>query len=125
MQNVNKNKIELEQMRNELAKIQKRQRIDTKRFLEWNSDELVDWIVTIQNGQFSKYEKILQVTFKKEGVNGSTLEHIDKAELRGWGVESFMDRINMYKHIQSLFNQNQQKQIANEEGGNYHGTDYI
>ena len=85
-----------------------------------------DWIITIENGQFTKYEKLLRLVFKKEGVNGSQIEYIDKGELRGWGVELFIDRVNIYKNMQNLINKNQKQQFVNNEGHlNDNNTPYV
>ena len=73
-----------------------------KHFTEWTSDQCVDWICNLNDGKYSKYDQILRPIFKKEGVNGSALKFIDKQELRGWGIESFMDRKNIEQQIKKL-----------------------
>ena len=74
---------------------------------------MVDWLISLESGKFEKYEVMLRNIFNKEGVNGSTMKHIDKTELRGWGIESFMDRSVIDKHIQNVVNN------INDEGNNY------
>ena len=45
-------------------------------------------------------------------MNGMALNHIDylKSDLQGLGVNNFMDRVNILKHIENLVNNQQQAQ---------------
>ena len=36
--------------------------------------------------KYKKYEKMLRLAFKKEGVNGSSFSNIDKRELKSAGI---------------------------------------
>ena len=115
--------MELIEVKQEL-KIAKRKNIDPSTFRKWSGDEFVDWITSIEQEKFMKYENALRSAFKREGIDGSAIPDIEKNDWTQWGVQSFKDRTNIHKHVQDLRNQNNNdNQIAaaynvNNEGGN-------
>ena len=96
-----------ETKRNGLRNVDNNQ-TDKPEIRPWSSDELVDWIVTINDGQFSKYEDVLRESFKTDNVNGLSLEKINRAELRNWGIWSLSDRAALFECIQELINENKE-----------------
>ena len=104
---------ELEQIKKELNTLKRLSDIDTNRYREWSSDEVVDWLISLEKGKYQKYEQMLRVIFNKEGVNGEGIESINQSELGGWGVQSFMDRANITKRIQLLVNKNKNQNANN------------
>eukprot|EP01083_Nonionella_stella_P254368 874145_1 len=80
-------------------------RIDTRNYLEWTPSQVVDWIISIQNGEYVQYEHDLRLLFAKESVNGAVLSEISKPDLKDWGIHNFSRRSNLYKQIQKLVNQ--------------------
>ena len=75
-------------------------------FQNWNSDQIVNWICSLENGRFAKYRDGLRAGFRAEGVNGSHLRHFGKWDLRNWGVQSFDDRVIIEQHIKLLVTSN-------------------
>ena len=116
--------MELDEVRSELSMMKRKQNLNPSRYLQWNSDEAVDWICSIENGRFVKYEDALRPCFAEEGVTGTDLEHITQSALRDWGVKTFKDRIALEKEIQQLVAQYSQAQqmvtheIAQSAGSN-------
>ena len=84
-----------------------------------NADDLVLWICTLDNGKFRKYKDRLMVAFKQQGVDGKAIKFLDKQELRGFGIDSLMDRGLIHQNIQSLLNNNinDNPNIAQENEG--------
>ena len=124
--------LSLNQTRNELNKLKQERIMDPSRYEQWNADNLITWICNLDGGKYNKYRQKLMKAFNNEGVNGSNVHHLDKQELRGFGVDSFSDRANIYQHIQALVNAGNNKQnemhndqvaLAQNEG--HHGTDYM
>ena len=68
----------------------------------------------MDNGKFSKYKDVLDTAFKEQGVNGKGVRFLDKQELRGFGIDSFMDRGLIYEHIQQLISMNNDSNDNNE-----------
>ena len=95
--------MKLDEARKELNEMRKRIRMDVSRYLEWTSDELVDWIMTLDGGdRYQIYEVQLRSSFNSEGVDGQGLGDISTIELKSWGINSFKDRNNIHKHIQNV-----------------------
>ena len=119
---------ESKESRLELNELKRINSIDPNRYLEWNTEELVLWICGLDNGKFKKYKDRLIDAFKEQGVDGKGVEFLDKQELRGFGIDSFMDRGLIYKHIQGLSANNNIK-IVNEDvpqqNEGQDGTDYM
>ena len=108
-------KIENIEIKKELNKIKKLKNIDITRYKEWNADEVVDWIISLRDGQFIKYEAQLRQAFVSEGVNGSSIDMIDKTELKNWGIQSFIDRGTLFKDLNALIHQNQNQQQQQQQ----------
>merc|ERR1712113_1352096 len=104
------NKLALNEMRSELEAMKRKQNMDVRKWREWDSDEVVDWICSIEDGKYMKYEEGLRSAFREEEVNGSHLTAIGKSELRDWGIKSFSDRLGMEKQIQQLVAQQSESQ---------------
>eukprot|EP01084_Bolivina_argentea_P139800 245894_1 len=81
-------------------------------YLEWEGDDIVYWIISLDDGEYKTYETQLKVAFNKENVNGKGIQFIDKIELKGWGIENFIHRQNLHQHIQNLVNGNNHKATA-------------
>ena len=88
-------------------------RIDPSRYLQWSCDELVLWICSLDNGRYSQYKDKLLTAFREQGVNGTAIHYMDKSDLKGFGVDAFGDRGNIYEHIQNLVNKNKMNDNQN------------
>ena len=122
-------KMELMEIKQELNKMKRLRAINIKNYLNWNADEVVDWISTLDDGKYEQYDVGLRLIFNKEGVDGQAIVHIDKLSLRDWGVNDFKDRSNIYNHCQKLINQqeliNKQEIRNNNDENEGAGTVFI
>ena len=71
--------VSLEATKKELVSLKRRKSMNPKNFRKWTGDEVVDWIVSIEDGVFVKYEEKLRTAFKREGVNGEGLQFINNS----------------------------------------------
>eukprot|EP01083_Nonionella_stella_P249183 861916_1 len=99
-------KLELFEVKRELNELKKKN-IDLSKFREWTSDEFVDWICSLEQGKYSKYEEKLRVVFIEEAISGEAIPHIEKNDWKAFGITVFMDRTNLHKHVQGLVNYNE------------------
>eukprot|EP01083_Nonionella_stella_P153213 491935_1 len=103
----------------ELIRIKKdlleHKRLDTVNYLEWTPSQVVDWIISIHNGDYAQYEQNLRLLFAKESVNGAVLPRISKQDLKDWGIHNFSHRSNLYQQIRELIEQ-QNEGMQNIEG---------
>eukprot|EP01084_Bolivina_argentea_P195152 334861_1 len=114
---------------NELSAENKRLRlkcIDTTNYEQWNHDEILMWIMSLDNGRFTKYEQKLKQSLAEEDVSGVNLQEVDVADIKGWGVVNFNDKKYLMRQIQQLV-QNVVKKVndMNNEGNNVAPTAYI
>eukprot|EP01084_Bolivina_argentea_P113609 202443_1 len=61
-------KLELFEVKRELKEL-KKNNIDPSKFRKWTSDEFVDWICSLEQGKYSKYEEKLRVVFIEEAIS--------------------------------------------------------
>ena len=94
---------ELDDAKAEISKLRK-SKIDITKYMEWSADEFVDYICTVEDGRFLKYEDVLRENFKNEEVSGEAIPHIEKNEWREFGVRNYMDRTQLHKCIKDLVN---------------------
>ena len=94
--------IELRDLKSKYNEL-KRMNIDESKFMEWDSDVIVDWIVGL-NEEYKQYEKVMRVNMKKEDLDGSILEDLDKNDLHRFGVVSIKHKVGIIKQIKRICN---------------------
>ena len=108
---------DLEQQLKEL----KLKSIDINNWRDWNYQQIIIWIMSLENGRFKKYEKILSSSLEEEEINGSHLIRVDAVDVKGWGIKNFDDKKDLVKYIQDLVNgidnDNNIAAVADIEGG--------
>ena len=87
--------------------------VDEKKYMEWDADDVTDWIVGL-DVQYEKYEEVLRENLKNEEVEGGLLGELDKNDLHRLGVNVLKDKIGIMKHIQRLTRQNVPQMMNNE-----------
>mmetsp|Transcript_104836 Transcript_104836/g.128025 ORF Transcript_104836/g.128025 Transcript_104836/m.128025 type:complete len:469 (-) Transcript_104836:71-1477(-) len=71
-------------------------------WLKWNQNDIITWIMELNDGYFKKYNETLTANFKKNDVNGPSLANIDKSDLFRFGIQNFEDQTKLLKCIQTL-----------------------
>merc|ERR1712154_52335 len=85
--------------------------IDTANYEQWEYEEIVQWILSLNKEMFSEYKGTLIDALKEESVNGQCLREVEVADIKRWGIKNFMHSKTLLKHIQNLVSN-----VANEEG---------
>eukprot|EP01083_Nonionella_stella_P264330 896872_1 len=93
-----------------------RNRLDPTNYLQWSESEVVDWIISLEEGKYAAYEEHLRLVFASESVNGVALSEISKSDLKDWGIKHFLHRSNLYKAIQELVSAEEAAQKDEFEG---------
>eukprot|EP01084_Bolivina_argentea_P094422 169746_1 len=75
-------------------------------WMKWTSNQFVDWIITLDSGEYKKYENTLRDSFGKEQVDGSSIPHIGRSDWQGWGITNLKHRVQLQNHIQRLISTN-------------------
>ena len=91
----------------------KKKTIDPSRFMQWTSDEFVDWIGNLEQERYKVYEQNLRQSFLKEGISGEAIPHIEKSEWKEWGVTNYMDRTKIHQHVGNLVMKYGNQQMVN------------
>merc|ERR1712228_334622 len=73
-------------------------------FVEWEWHDIMEWIISLNNGKYKKYQNVLTEKLMEEEVKGQHLCYIDKNDLHRFGISSFSDKVDVYHRIQRLIN---------------------
>eukprot|EP01084_Bolivina_argentea_P059117 107901_1 len=80
--------------------------IDETKYETWSSDEIVSWIISLENNRYSKYEQILRISIAEEELTGEHLIDVNENDIKGWGIKNFGDKKNLCRKIKELVNKN-------------------
>jgi len=105
------NQIKIQQLEKEVAEL-KMNNIDTSKYMEWDWEEVLIWILSLENGRYKKYEAVLRKSLAEEGMKGQYLSNVDVADVKGWGIMNFLDKKSLAKHIEDLVEQNSGASVA-------------
>ena len=83
--------------------------IDVNDYERWNHQDIVCWIMSLENGRFKKYEQMLIKSLEEEEMNGTYLSRVDVADVKSWGIKNFDDKKDLIQYIQKLVIQNRKK----------------
>ena len=71
-------------------------------YLNWNHQDIYEWIMSLRNGLFIGYQDQLQQALNEENVRGSHLNTIDKSDIKGWGIVDYEHRQTLFDEIKQL-----------------------
>ena len=77
--------MELEQLREEVKRL-KLLSLDETKYMDWNAEEISEWILNLDIDRMSKYEDVIRKNVKEDEVDGSLLSEVDGGDLRVWGI---------------------------------------
>jgi len=78
--------------------------IDESKYLQWQPDEVADWILSLEpeKGAFAKYDADLRAKLNEEAVSGRDLNDLTQNELRRYGIVQKSHRSVIMAHIEQL-----------------------
>ena len=92
---------------------------DIKQYKSWNINQIIQWISSLDNGQFIDYIDVLRKGFLTDGIDrGEYLPDITKNDLRAqpFEIKLFPIRRDLEIHFKSLKTQKFQNNDNNQEG---------
>eukprot|EP01084_Bolivina_argentea_P234248 394355_1 len=95
--------------------------LDKCKYKEWNSDQILFWILSLENGKYLKYESVLSKALNEEVVTGEDLDAVDTSDIKGWGIVQFKDKKCLQQHIKTLISSHN----VGNEGGSVAPTAFI
>ena len=118
MEEQKESQIRIKQLENEI-KIWDLKNLDVDKFEQCQWQEILQWIVSLDDGKFKKYEQDLRKNLKEEEIAGIALKDVDASDVKRWGVTKFSDMKTLRQHIKQLVDKNRFDNlvsVANEEG---------
>ena len=108
-------------------KLKRKENIKNKHYTEWTSDELIDFIINLEDGKFKCYQEILRINLNDEDVDGESIKFVEKKEWKEWGIKDYKHRTIIHQNIQNLIKQNinNDDQQQQEKGRRDDGTNYF
>jgi len=73
-------------------------------YKSWNCEDIMKWILTLEDGMFLDYCESLMEQFLFQNVKGKDLVNFDKNDLFGFGINTFSHRQSLFTHFQNLKN---------------------
>ena len=84
--------------------------------INWSTERLIEWIVTIENGRYQKYKDKLNEKMEQEEVSGNNLIKVSEQDLRYYGIVNIDDRHDLFVAIQHLIESQQYKPQSEGQG---------
>ena len=89
-----------------------------KIYIKWTVDQVISWIMSIENGKYLKYYDMLNIKLNDYEINGQELKELDYVDIKQqFGIIDIDDRKLLWKNIQLLIAKN--KNYTNHEGDYY------
>ena len=106
--------INIQEMEDEIEEL-KLKLIDINRFKEWDENDVLRWIFSINNGYLKKYEKL--IIYTRGTDKGTDLLQIHRKELREFGIIIFADQTPLYNKLEELrrINDNYQANVVQND----------
>eukprot|EP01083_Nonionella_stella_P150432 479192_1 len=93
----------------------KLQHLDTDNYEQWSADEVVHWMVSVDQQIYTQYEEKLKAFLKQEEVNGECLVDVEHSDIKRWGISNFKHAKQLLKSIKLLVHKKDDNtQILNE-----------
>ena len=83
-----------------------------KHYLEWNSSDVIDWVLSLNYGSFAKYSSLIRKNIPKQNIKGKHLSKLDKSEWKSLGILDYDDCLSIVDHVKALTS-SEKKQFAN------------
>ena len=90
--------------------------IDEQKYKEWDYEDILQWILSLEHGLFRRYEFVLTRALMDEDVKGKHLEHVDKGDLHRWGIKAFAHKVELYQCIQELVHRQEGYGVLSDPG---------
>lgn len=79
--------------------------LDPSEFVEWDTETVLTWILSLEDGRFKPYANVLRHNLMEEKVRGSHFKDTEEGDVKGWGVKPFDDKKALIRHIRNVVDQ--------------------
>ena len=95
--------IEIQSLRKE-NEILRAKILNNGNYHDWDHDDILHWILNLDNKRFMKYENKLRENLNEEEPSGQYLADVNEQDIKRWGIKKFGDIKDLKKHIDNLVN---------------------
>ena len=109
----------------------KKKNINESDFINWDHEQILLWILSLNNGYFNKYSDTLNKQLKECDITGNDLYELNTTDIRGLGIKKFSDAKKLEKYIQELihkygsYNTNNHNHNNHDDEGNIVPVAYL
>jgi len=68
----------------------------------WTQQEVLQWMLSLEDGRFGRYEGVLRKAVEEYEVSGEVLPDVNLLVIKGWGVKDVNDQRDLRTHIRKL-----------------------
>eukprot|EP01083_Nonionella_stella_P148202 468750_1 len=105
-----------QQLRAENNRLRKQKALNPLNYLNWKYQDIVDWIINLNENKYARYRQTLMDNMKDEEIDGSCLVALTVDDLHRFGIRAFKDKQRILKEIKVLISK--QKPRNENEGQN-------
>ena len=66
--------------------------LDIYNYEQWNSQQIVAWMISLDEQRFNKYRDTLLYHLNEEEIIGNDLKQMNEIDLQRWHIKSFNDK---------------------------------
>eukprot|EP01084_Bolivina_argentea_P174215 301771_1 len=92
-----------------ILKVKALDRLDVENFTQWDSNDVLNWILSIENGIFGNYKSKLKLEIMDGEITGQDLTTITIEDIKNLGVTKFGHRKLLQSNIEKLIKINNNK----------------
>ena len=85
-------------------------------YMTWNHGQISDWILSLHNAAFRKYEAILRHSLRECNLKGRSLKMVNSTDIMDWGIKDFEHRKLLQYYIHELINSDKNLENLTVEG---------
>ena len=91
----------------------KKKVLDINKFMEWDSNDVINWVLSIDNGVLIKYEEQIKQKILLREVEGRDLVEMDMDDIERLGITKFAHQKLLRANIEKLIQINNNERMVN------------
>ena len=105
----------------------KRKAIDVSKWETWNENDILMWIMSLDDGRYKRYESALEKSLKEQELKGEDLELMNNvSDIAALGITAFGDKkrlLNSIEKLKNITNNNDNNDNTNNKNNNFAATE--
>ena len=104
----------INELKDEIKELKKKT-LDINNYKDWDSDDVINWILSIEDGAFIKYEEKIKQEVIEGEIEGGDLITMDMDDIKRLGITKFAHKKLLQTSIQKLRQIDGNKQMVNND----------